>query len=245
VGLFHKNRQQLKRFKDFDFARIIFFDKLKGVFHVLIYASKNKKMKEDTFSNKNTDIENKDNSIKNPSDPSSDYPAGLTQEQQQRQNNYRIKLSKVKDFNETFELVKSAVDAKFKMHRAGLSLVLQVLPTQLGAYHILGSNMIIMNKRILDIIKLRKSLLEYNAYLFMVLCHEYFHSFGIIDEKQVRIMTYDLCQSLLGDDHPSSLMAKYEPWKVFPELQLYQTNKFENRFEIITNFDKTTQSYIN
>ena len=202
-------------------------------------------MKEDTFSNKNTDIENKDNSIKNPSNPSSDYPTGSTQEQQQRQNNYRIKLSKVKDFNETFELVKSAVDAKFKMHRAGLSLVLQVLPTQLGAYHILGSNMIIMNKRILDIIKLRKSLLEYNAYLFMVLCHEYFHSFGIVDEKRVRIMTYDLCQSLLGDDHPSSLMAKYEPWKVFPELQLYQTNKFENRFEIITNFDKTTQSYIN
>ncbi len=202
-------------------------------------------MKDDTFSNKNTDIENKGDSIKNHSTHSSNYPTGLTQEQKQKQNNYRVKLSKVKDFNETFELVKSAVDAKFKMHRAGLSLVLQVLPTQLGAYHILGSNMIIMNKRILDIIKLRKSLLEYNAYLFMVLCHEYFHSFGIVDEKQVRIMTYDLCQSLLGDDHPSSLMAKYEPWKVFPELQLYQTNKFEDRFEIIKNFDKTTQSYIN
>ena len=245
MGLLHNNGQRLKRFNDFDFAKIICFDKLKGVFHVLIYASKSKKMKEDTFSNKNTDIENKDDGIKNPSSPSSDYPTELTQEQKHRQNNYRIKLSKVKDFNETFELVKSAVDAKFKMHRAGLSLVLQVLPTQLGAYHILGSNMIIMNKRILDIIKLRKSLLEYNAYLFMVLCHEYFHSFGIIDEKQVRIMTYDLCQSLLGDDHPSSLMAKYEPWKVFPELQLYQTNKFENRFEIIKNFDKTTQSYIN
>ena len=234
----------VKKVKDF-FAKITYFDKLKGVFHVWIYASKNKKMKEDTFSNKNTDIENKDNSIKNPSATSSDRSPGLTQQQQQQQDHYRIKLSKVKDFNETFELVKSAVDAKFKMHRAGLSLVLQVLPTQLGAYHMLGSNMIIMNKRILDIIKLRKSLLEYNAYLFMVLCHEYFHSFGIIDEKQVRIMTYDLCQSLLGDDHPSALMARYEPWKVFPELQLYQTNKFENRFEIIKNFDKTTQSYIN
>ena len=215
------------------------------MFHVFICTSKNKKMKEDTFSNKKTDIENTDNSIENPSISSGDRPSGLTQQQKQRQVHYRSKLSKVKDFNETFELVKSAVDAKYKMHRAGLSLVLQVLPTQLGAYHILGSNMIIMNKRILDIIKLRKSLLEYNAYLFMVLCHEYFHSFGIIDEKQVRIMTYDLCQSLLGDDHPSSLMAKYEPWKVFPELQLYQTNKFENRFEVIKNFDKTTQSYIN
>ena len=91
-----------------------------------------------------------------------------------QQHYYQIKLLQVKDFNEAFELVKSAVDKKFKMHRAGLSLVLQVLPTQLGAYHILGSNMIIVNKRILDIIKSKKSLSEYNAYLFMVLCHEYY-----------------------------------------------------------------------
>jgi hypothetical protein len=40
-------------------------------------------------------------------------------------------------------------------------------------------------------------------------------------------------------------MARDQPWKVFPELQLHQTNKFENTFEIIKNFDKTTQSYIN
>src|SRR5919112_1722536 len=114
-----------------------------------------------------------------------------------QQNLYQNKLVHVKDFNETFELVKSAVDAKFKMHRAGLSLVLQVLPTQLGAYHVLGSNMIMVNKRILEIIKSKKSLLEYNAYVFMVLCHEYLHSFGIIDENQVRKMTYDLCEYLL------------------------------------------------
>ncbi len=162
-----------------------------------------------------------------------------------QQQIYNDKLMNVKDFNETFELVKLAVDTKFKMHRAGLSLVLQVLPTQLGAYHVLGSNMIIMNKRILDIIKSKKSLLEYNAYLFMVLCHEYLHSFGIIDENQVRRMTYYLCMSLLGEIHPSTQMARYQPWKVFPELQLYQSNTIENNFEIIKNFDKTTQSYIN
>ena len=44
---------------------------------------------------------------------------------------------------------------------------------------------------------------------------------------------------------PHHCMARDQPWKVFPELQLYQTNKFENTFEIIKNFDKTTQSYIN
>jgi hypothetical protein len=30
----------------------------------------------------------------------------------------------------------------------------------------------------------------------MELAHEYLHSFGIIDENDVRQMTYDLCRSL-------------------------------------------------
>jgi hypothetical protein len=83
---------------------------------------------------------------------------------------YQNKLLRLQNFDEAFELVKKTVDAKFKMHRAGLSLVLQRLPTKLGAYHVLGSNIIIINRRILDIIKTRRSLEEYNSYLFMVLC---------------------------------------------------------------------------
>ncbi|HYO06601.1 MAG TPA: hypothetical protein VER14_06435 [Phototrophicaceae bacterium] len=186
-----------------------------------------------------------ENNEEESADRSTSTSSVQTSASDKNQHLYRDRLTHVKDFNETFELVKSAVDAKFKMHRAGLTLILQVLPTQLGAYHVLGSNMIIMNKRILDIIKSKKSLLEYNAYLFMVLCHEYLHSFGIIDENQVRKMTYDMCEYLLGENHPSTLMARYQPWKVFPELQLYQSNKIGNNFEIVKNFDKTTQSYIN
>jgi hypothetical protein len=167
------------------------------------------------------------------------------QKQEQQLRYYQNKLISVKSFDDVFELVKSAVDVKFKMHRAGLSLVLQVLPTQLGAYHVLGSNMIIMKKRILDIIKSKKSPLEYNAYLFMVLCHEYLHSFGIIDENQVRKMTLDLCHSLLGQKHPASLIAEHQPWKIFPELQLCQSNTIEKSYEIIKNFDRSSQSYIN
>jgi hypothetical protein len=208
------------------------------VFRLYVFTSKNKKMNEDN-SKKKDDNQDKIHKTSTPS------PLSLLSTEKQLQHSYQSKLFLVKDFNETFELVKSAVDAKFKMHRAGLSLILQVLPTQLGAYHVMGSNMIILNKRILDIIKSKKSLLEYNSYLFMVLCHEYLHSFGIMDEVQVRRMTYTLCQSLLGEEHSASLMARDQPWKVFPELQLDHTNKFGNTFEIIKNFDKTTQSYIN
>jgi hypothetical protein len=162
----------------------------------------------------------------------------------QQQEYYRHKILHLSDFNEAFELVKSTVEARYKMHRAGLSLVLQAMPTNLGAYHVLGSNLIIANKRILNIIKKYKSNEEYNSYLFMVLVHEYLHSFGIIDELQVRKMTYTLIASLVGEDHMATSMARYQPWNLFPELNLFHNNSFEQKFEVIRNFDKTTQSYI-
>lgn len=150
----------------------------------------------------------------------------------------------LKDFNEIFEFVKIAVEAKFRMHRAGISLILQGLPTTLGAYHVLGSNMIIINRRILATIKARKSLEEYNSYLFMVLGHEYLHSFGIVNELKVRKMIYSLCLSLFGEDHLAPIMARYGPWSVFPDLHLDYKYEPEQTFEIVRNFDQTTQSYI-
>ncbi len=150
----------------------------------------------------------------------------------------------LKDFDEIFEFVKVAVETKYKMHRAGISLILQGLPTSLGAYHVLGSNMIIANRRILAIIKARKSLEEYNSYLFMILGHEYLHSFGIVNELNVRKMILSLCLSMFGKDHLASKMARYGPWSVFPDLNLDHKYEPEQTFEIVRNFDKTTQSYI-
>jgi hypothetical protein len=166
------------------------------------------------------------------------------EKQRLREQRYGNKILQLVDFNQAFELVKLAVEDKFKMHRAGLSLILQGLPTKLGAYHILGSNLIIVNKRILNIIKIHKSLNEYNSYLFMVLTHEYLHSLGILDELEVRNMTYSLLASLVGESHMATKMARHQPWDLFPELSLFDDNSFEQKFEIVRNFDRTTQTYI-
>lgn len=166
------------------------------------------------------------------------------EKQRLQKQHFGNKILQLVDFNEAFELVKLAVEDKFKMHRAGLSLILQGLPTRLGAYHILGSNVIIVNRRILNIIKIHKSLNEYNSYLFMVLTHEYLHSLGIIDELEVRNMTYSLLASLAGENHMATKMARNQPWDLFPELSLFDDNSFEQKFEIIKNFDRTTQTYI-
>ena len=194
---------------------------------------------------KDIDYDNQDREFNdNENTNSAEEAQSIVTNKKQQQEYYRHKILHLSDFNEAFELVKSTVEARYKMHRAGLSLILQVMPTNLGAYHVLGSNLIIANKRILDIIKKYKSSEEYNSYLFMVLVHEYLHSFGIIDELQVRKMTYTLIASLVGEDHMATSMARYQPWSLFPELNLFHNNSFEQKFEVVRNFDKTTQSYI-
>ena len=42
----------------------------------------------------------------------------------ERLHYYHNKILQLRNFEEAFELVKMAVDAKFRIHRAGLSLVL-------------------------------------------------------------------------------------------------------------------------
>jgi len=56
-------------------------------------------------------------------------------------------------------------------------------------------------------------------------------------------MTHEMCRSLLGDSHQAIIMARSEQWAVFPELESLQNN-FDNRFELVKEFDRKGQSYI-
>ena len=155
------------------------------------------------------------------------------------------KIANLKNFDETFELVKAVVQHKFKLHRAGLSLILQMMPSSLGAYHMLGSNAIVVNTYLLTTLKrIVKSTEEYNSYVFMVLAHEYLHSLGIVDENAVRQMTFELCKWMLGNDHIATKMAKNGPSAVYPELRSLMQSQFSRDFHVVKNFDRTTQTYI-
>jgi hypothetical protein len=163
----------------------------------------------------------------------------------EQQMQFRERIAKLKDFNEAFELVKSVILQKFRMHRAGLSLILQMMPSNLGAYHMLGSNAIVMNSYLLAAVhKLAGSAEEYNSYMFMVLAHEYLHSLGIVDESTVRQMTFELCQWMLGDDHTATRMAKEDPSTIYPELRSLIQSQFSRDFQVVGDFDKRNQTYI-
>ncbi|MFL6495058.1 MAG: hypothetical protein ACJ703_01365 [Nitrososphaera sp.] len=165
----------------------------------------------------------------------------LTEEQLQ----FAEKIANLKDFDAAFKLVKAVVLHKFNLHRAGLSLILQMMPSSLGAYHMLGSNAIVVNTYLLTTLKrMVKSTEEYNSYLFMVLTHEYLHSLGIIDENTVRQMTFELCKWMLGNDHIATKMAKNGPSVIFPELRSLTQSQFGRDFQVVKNFDRSNQTYI-
>lgn len=162
-----------------------------------------------------------------------------------RMPDYREKVRDIQNFNDAFELVKAAVHEKLGMRRAGLNLVLQDMPSYIGAYHVLGSNSIVVNRYILAAIKtLAKTGEEYNAYVFVVLAHEYLHSLGIMEELRVRELTYNICSSLFGGAHIATRMARNDPASLYPELKNLAIARFGSDFELVSDFDKSNLSYI-
>jgi len=157
-------------------------------------------------------------------------------------NNNR--LLDLKDFNEVFEFVKTSVNSVYDRKRAGLSLMLHGMPARVGAYHVLGSNVIAINSVLLELVRKHStSNYEYNSYLFTVLLHEYLHSFGILDENTVRNMSLKLCEKFFGENCIVTIIAE-DPLKIFPQIGLVRYDKYESKFELIKNFDNSNQTYI-
>jgi hypothetical protein len=158
---------------------------------------------------------------------------------------YNERLKNLQGFEDAFELVKTAVQEKYKMRRAGLNLLLQGMPNFIGAYHVLGSNFIVVNRYVLDAIKtLAQSKEEYNSYMFVVLAHEYLHSLGIVDEFRVRELTYNMCNTLFGSAHATTKMAKGDPAALYPDLKKLMIAEFGKDFELVKDFDRSNMSYI-
>ena len=143
------------------------------------------------------------------------------------------KLSQNLSFNEIFELVKKTVEKSLRKHRA------------IGAYHEVGSNLIVINRTILDAVaSLGKSKSELNGFLFSILMHEYLHSLGYLDEGEVRRLVYRVSEENLGRDHVATRMAGLGIVEIYPELKYLGEGAVGQTPEIIKNFDQSSMPYI-
>lgn len=145
------------------------------------------------------------------------------------------KLDNCITFAKVFELVKEAVKRFLNMHRAGLMLGLADLGMKrgyfIGAFHPVGSNIIVVNRTPLETALQTKERRIFNAYCFHLFLHEYLHSLGYIDEDEVRELTYEVCRLALGNDHPATIMAEKGITTYFPKVAYLPPDDHSNRMK--------------
>lgn len=176
--------------------------------------------------------------------------SGVSRKLQSVENNIR-ELEGLTDLADIFELVKRVVRQYLNRHRAGLMLGLANLGMKrgyfIGAFYPVGSNIIVVNKAPLKMASKTTDKKIYNAYCFLLLLHEYLHSLGYLDERQVQDLTEEVCLLAFGNGHPATVMARKGIGAYFPKvahLPLDNEPPSDYYVELVRNFDKSSSAYI-
>ena len=165
--------------------------------------------------------------------------------------NFGEKLDDCNTLAEIFELVKQSVKRFLNRHRSGLMLGLADLGMKqgyfVGAFHLVGSNIIVMNRAPLETALQTVDKRIFNAYCFHLLLHEYLHSFGYIDEEEVRDLTEEVCRLALGNGHPATVMAEQGIDVYFPNVTYFTRQSSlptDIQIELVKDFDSSSVGYI-
>jgi hypothetical protein len=150
-------------------------------------------------------------------------------------------LDRAKTYGDIFVLVKKAVKSSIGEHRVGLMLYLGNLPLNVGAFHPMGTNDIVLNRKLLK--AAAKTEPKWKAYVFSILLHEYLHSLGYGDERQVRGLTYKVCLENFGSDHPVTNAAVTGPW-VNLSSEAFEAMGDEIELERVRDFERVDSGYI-
>jgi hypothetical protein len=157
----------------------------------------------------------------------------------------RSRIDKAEGFSEVWEIVKDTVKDYLGKHRVGMMLFLDDLPLQLGAYHPLGTNNIVLNRTLVQIVEAAtKSKKLVNAFVYSLLVHEYLHALGYVPESEVRSLVYRISKECFGEDHIVTKLAEKSPWVILKGIPLNQIEAPKRIIEIVKNFEKSNQQYI-
>jgi hypothetical protein len=157
---------------------------------------------------------------------------------------YRFRIDKAEGFSEVWEIVKDTVKDYLGKHRGGMMLFLDDLPLQLGAYHPLGTNNIVLNRALVQIAEAAtKSKQLVNAFVYSLLIHEYLHALGHVSESEVRSLVYRISKEYLGEDHIVTKLAEKSPWALLRGVPLNRIEAPKRVMEIVKDFEKSNQQY--
>ena len=153
-------------------------------------------------------------------------------------------LEKSEGFGDIFSVVKKAVKLVLGLSRVGLILYIGDLPPKVFAYYILGTNSIVINRKLLRVMS--RSLfsdIEFNSTLFLILLHEYLHSLGYIDEHKVNDLVYKVSKACFGKNHPVTERALLGP-EYGLNIQVFEDSSGIEGFVLVKDFEKIDGIYI-
>ncbi len=158
---------------------------------------------------------------------------------------YCSDLDTAKDYSEIWKIVKTTVKDSLGEYRSGMMLFLDDLSLSLGAYYPVGTNNIVLNRRLLEIAKATlKSKQKINAFTYSLLTHEYLHAIGHLQEKEVRQLVYRICQECFGENHIATELAKKNPWIILNKNLINNISSYKTPMEVVKDFEKNGQNYI-
>ena len=152
---------------------------------------------------------------------------------------YRKRLDSAASYGEVWEIVKDTVEFALHKRRGSMMLFLDDLPIQLGAYHSLGTNNIVLNRILVQIVEAAiESKRVVNALVYNLLLHEYLHALGEVSEVGVRGLVIEVCKKCFGQDHVATQLAVKSPWVLLKGIPLGSVKVPKRVMEIVKNFEK-------
>ena len=167
-------------------------------------------------------------------------PRNMSQDKADAAGKFREHLDTAGSYAEVWQIVKDTVDYALSKRRGSMMLFLDDLPLQIGAYHPVGTNNIVLNRLLVEIVEeslSNKRLV--NALVYNLLLHEYLHALGELSEVEVRRQVVLVAEKCFGEEHAATVLARKSPWVLLRDIPLEAANAPKRVMQIVRNFEKT------
>jgi len=153
---------------------------------------------------------------------------------------FSASLDKAKDYAEVWRIVLETAQYALGKRRNCMMLFLDDLPLQLGAYYPVGTNNIVLNRTLVDVVETQfNDQPTKNALVYNLLLHEYLHACGQLSEVGVRCDVVEVAMKSFGEQHIATVLARKSPWVLLKDLPLGSMIAPKRCMEIVGDFEKT------
>lgn len=154
--------------------------------------------------------------------------------------NFAKQLDNAKNYGEVWLIVKDSVQFSLGTRRDSMMLFLDDLPLQLGAYYPIGTNNIVLNRALVEIVEASESNKQtVNALVYNLLLHEYLHALGDLSEEGVRRQVVVVAKKCFGEEHIATVVACKSPWVLLKDLSRGPLYAPKRVMEIVRDFEKS------